>query len=850
MSEDRANRNQDKTRQLIAYHEGLVDGESRGDAEIRRESRQCLRELEALRHKRLPGHAEIHGQRIPVEINLGLEASRGSYQLGRFEIVRELGRGGNGIVYEAYDPVLRRSVALKLPRPETLVSAERRWRFLQEAQAVAALNHPHLVPVYEVGEIGPACYIASAYCAGPTLAQWMQSQQEPVDPKTAVRLVATLAETMQYVHSQGILHRDLKPSNVLLESPERERDAGREVQSPNDPKQAGRMDAQLVPKLTDFGLAKLFTGQIDGTATGAVMGTPAYMAPEQAEGRSRSIGLETDVYALGAILYELLTGRPPFRGESDIDVLRQVAERSPVAPRRLRPDFPRDLEAVCLKCLDDEPQQRYRSAGELADDLKCFLADKPVSARPSSPLRRLGKWSRRQPVVAGLAGSLLLAVLAGFAAVTWQWRRAEAHRNRAEDNLRLAEENFRQAHQAVREFNTVMFEDDTFDDPAFQPLRHALLETSLKYYKRLMNEHPNDPGLRFDIGEAMYQAAFAKAAKGDRADALQLYRESLPIWKRLTREQPETPEHWHYLAKTQHNIGLIYRSRRQRGQAAEWLAQSLTNREKLVNLQPGNLNAQHELAYSYHGLGNTHLMLDHDSKALELLQRACTVRERILQRRPDWPDLQLRLGETYYKLALVHVELGELAEALPWCRRARNWLQNLVRKKIRTSEATSALASVWRLDGDVHRTTGDNTMSLASYERSAELFGKLSRNNPESKIYAYKTAKMFRLIGKYHYRDDRNSRRGAFEKAVELYHTALQHSPDNVRWRQALADCYKETGESWLDDEQPKRALRCFKQARRELKEVINRSRDNSKIRTALSEVVAHIDSAEAKLRE
>jgi len=329
-------------------------------------------------------------------------------QVGRFEIVRELGRGGCGVVLLAIDPRVGRQVALKLPRAETSFQPAARRRFLREARAAGGLAHPNIVPVYEVGEEGPVAYIAAAYCVGPNLAQWL-AEHPRVSERQAAGLMEALASGVEHAHLRGVLHRDIKPSNILLEPLERE-----------DALPDG-LDG-FVPKLTDFGLAKLLDGDEGETRTGAWLGTPAYMAPEQALGRRDRISPATDVYSLGVVLYELLAGRPPLRGNSDIATLQLVA-RGEVPPlRRMVPGVSRDLEAIVAKCLHAEPERRYASAQDLVDDLRRFRSGEPTVARPPKAAELLLRWARRRPAVALAAGLSLLLVFVTAVGGWWHSR--------------------------------------------------------------------------------------------------------------------------------------------------------------------------------------------------------------------------------------------------------------------------------------------------------------------------------------------------------------------------------------------------------------------------------------------
>ncbi|HLX95358.1 MAG TPA: protein kinase [Verrucomicrobiae bacterium] len=362
----------------------------------------------------------------------------GLLRLGDYELLEEIARGGMGVVYRARQLSLNRIVAVKVVLHGPFSSPDFVRRFRNEAQVIAALRHPNIVAIHEIGEHQGNHFISLEFIDGKSFAEL--ARERPLSAIRAARYVKTIAEAVEHAHQRGVLHRDLKPSNVLL-------------------------DVFDQPRVTDFGLAKLVTHDQELTTTGQVLGSPNYMPPEQAMGKSSEGTVQSDVYSLGAILYELLTGRPPFQGETLQAVLAQVQDTEPVLPRRLNPATPMDLQTICLKCLQKEPARRYRSAQELADDLGRFLESKPIRARPVPLAERAWLWCRRRPLLASVGGGLVAAIVLGVSGILWEWRQAEFHaqgeikqrliaeRDAAETRLNLYAADIAAATQAIQNGN-------------------------------------------------------------------------------------------------------------------------------------------------------------------------------------------------------------------------------------------------------------------------------------------------------------------------------------------------------------------------------------------------------------
>jgi tetratricopeptide (TPR) repeat protein/tRNA A-37 threonylcarbamoyl transferase component Bud32 len=426
-----------------------------------------------------------------------------------------------GVVFKARQPALDREVAVKLLRDAHAADSGQRERFMQEARAVARLRHPHLVQLYEFGEVDGADgatsqpYLVLEYVAGGNLADLLRGTPQP--PPEAAQLMETLADAIHYAHTQGVIHRDLKPANVLLSF---------RPEAPTGVPTGGARLNDTIPKITDFGLAKFLTGS-DLTRTGDVLGTPSYMAPEQTMGKSGAITAAVDVYGLGAILYEALTGRPPFQAETAVATLGLVQQEEPVPPRRLQPTVPGDLETICLKCLRKEASRRYGTAQELADDLRRFRAGEPIRARPVGRTERVLRWCRRRPLVASLLAALMLALAGGATGVVWQWQRAEAKAAEARQARELAEA----IYAKIRETIDRMAEHG--EAISYKLEGQALLQEALATYQVLLQEMGDEPTVNLRKAQAQLRIAEIRFWLRERHQATKVNRRARDLLKRL-----------------------------------------------------------------------------------------------------------------------------------------------------------------------------------------------------------------------------------------------------------------------------------------------------------------------------
>ena len=687
--------------------------------------------------------------------------------LTNFVILEELGRGGMAVVYRARQRRPSRTVALKLLLAGACASPELLDRLRNEAEAVARMQHPHVVQIFEVTEHDGLTCLVLEYVAGGTLAQKIGGTPQSVNE--GARLIETLASTIHQAHAQGIIHRDLKPANVLL-------------------------TADGIPKITDFGLAKLSVGGVSLTATGETLGTPSYIAPEQIDARS-PVGPQADVYALGAILYELLTGRPPFRGESSQETIRQVIFDEPIPPSRLRPHLPRDVETICLKCLEREPRRRYQSAEDLADELRRFLDGQPIQARPVGPMGRLWRWGRRDPKTAGLTAAVatLLAVGcvgAGIAALQFQrsyYRERQLLQNerRARD---LAEDQSRLAMDAIRTYHTGVSQDVLLRQPALKDLRRSLLLGAHDFYLRLKENlegrRSNDSATRLklaqaclDLGRLDTQIGSMKDARASYEQALALHRgladeypafekyqsdlantyttlgdldtktgrydaaesafhAALRIQYALVDQLPEVDQYRNALAGTNSKLGTVYHLTGKLDLARTAHSTALAIREALVSEQPDNETYRNDLALAHHNLGNYELMAEQLDRAESSYRSALELREALARQNPDNEVYRIKLCEIQNNLGITLQRAGKYEAAEAAHRAALAILEVLVRNRPARSDYQYNLSNTHNNLGTLYQLTSRHGQAEASLRLAAEILQVLTRDSPDVPDYA------------------------------------------------------------------------------------------------------------------
>ena len=646
-----------------------------------------------------------------------------------YEIFGELGRGGMGVVYKARQLRLNRIVALKMILAGDHASPESTLRFMAEAESIARLHHPHIVQIFAYGDCGGRPYIEMEYVAGGSLSDRLGGTPLPLHD--AARLVETLARAIHEAHRMGIVHRDLKPANILL--------------SPDG-----------IPKIADFGLAKCLDIETGLTRTEWIVGSPSYMAPEQAGPCAAPIGPAADVYSLGAILYHLLTGRPPFQASTVLETLEQVRLDEPIAPNRHRPNLPRDLATICLKCLAKQPERRYQSSAELAEDLRRFETGETIRARPVGMPERFWRWCRREPALAALA----LALLAGFFGVATQWWRAELHlnaalhhRSRAEGSARKlvetnrdlslandrektarrrSQERFVAAMNALGGFETITKDATLLREPRMEGLRAKLLQTSLGFYRELQASLEEDAstGARFQLSEAYASAAYLTWELGRQEEALAAYRRSLALIEQSAAAAPSDPAVRSSLGRAHFRLGFAMRTMGRPAAALSSFEDALAIQDLLVRDDPNNAFYQEHLSWTLSNIGVMDVELGRPNDAIDRHKRAIAIHEGLAKRFAGDSHYRNDLAWAWRYLSLALAAAGDLRTALCLAERAAALYEELVPLDRRDPEIRWRLGRCLDEVGRMRAQSGRPVDAAEPLERALGFYDELASDNP------------------------------------------------------------------------------------------------------------------------
>jgi tetratricopeptide (TPR) repeat protein len=698
-------------------------------------------------------------------------------QIGKFEILALRGQGSFGAVYKAHDPELERPVALKVPRPGTLATAEQQERFLREARSAARLKHPHIVQVHEIGHDWDLPYIVSEYIDGLTLADLLTGGL-PRFPETAA-LVARIAEALDYAHQQKVIHRDVKPSNILLD-------------------RAGR------PYVSDFGLARRDEGDQTLTLEGQILGTPAYMSPEQAAGDQRQVDAHTDIYSLGVVLYELLTGELPFRGNTHL-LLHQVLHEEPRPVRSLNHRIPRDLETICLKAMAKVPARRYATAGEMADDLGRFLRGEPIRARRLNLWQRSWSWAKRRPALAALLGvsilaaASLLAVSLGFN-VALNARAAEAQRERDR-----AETNLHRALQAVDEMLTQVAQEQLLHEPRMEQTRRALLERALRLYREFLAEDSAHLTLRKETGLAYKHLADVLRQLGQPDPAEEAYGQAITLLGRLAAEFPHWPGYRQQLADSYNWLGELRRTSTRLVDAEPPYRQALRLQQGLMTEHPDEPQYQLERARTLYNLGLLQQALRRSSQAGDAYAESIHLLQDLTERFPTRPAYRQELARVHINRGIFFRQTDRRPEAEEAYGKAGRLLEQLVGQFPKVPEYRHEWAVSTLNLGNLLLSTPERRPDVARHYRQAvTLLERLVADFPGVPVYRKDLANSYNSLGNGLVAgDDGRAAEQAWQQARRHLEQLLTEFPPTSEFESLLGLTLGNLG--WLKSEQAER---------------------------------------------
>jgi serine/threonine-protein kinase len=755
----------------------------------------------------------------------------------RYRVLRPHARGGLGVVSVAQDEELQREVALKEIQERHAGHPESRLRFLLEAEVTGGLEHPGIVPVYGLGAYPDGrLFYAMRLIRGHGLDAAIRDFHKADRPgrdageralalrELLGRFVA-VCNAVAYAHSRGVLHRDLKPANIMLGAYGETLVVDWGLARLADRPEAGAVGAEAP-------LRPRSSGARMTTLAGRVLGTPQYMSPEQAAGRPDEMGPASDVYSLGATLYQLLTGAPPLPAEDLDSTLRKVERGQFPQPRQVKRSVPAPLEAVCLKAMALRPQDRYASAQELAREIERWLADEPLTAYREPAPARLGRWARRhRTLVAGTAALLLTAAVGlgiGLWAVGREQRRTAEQRDRAEESLRalaveqertarqrdLAEENLRLARQAVDECFLLARDHPLLQRASLSPVRRLLLSRALPFYERFQVHHPDDPGVREELATNYNRVGYITSQIGREADALEAFTRARDAWARLAGDHPAVLKYQAELARCWHNVGILHLDGRRSVQARAAFEQARTILQDVLAKEPQVEDYWVYWAKVHTSLGNLGRATGKLDEALAADQKAQDVWDRLVRQHPENASYRSDQASTCFNRANLLARKAQWVKAEAAFRQAQQWQQQLADKEPDVPQHRADLARTCTNLGNLFRITNRLDDALASYQKSRELGERLVLEQPEVTQYRAELIKACINCGVVF------GMRGQWGQAVAVYRQVqqsqqrlVQEHADVPEYRGDLAMTLTNLGSLHRKLARPADALDAYRQA-------------------------------------
>jgi len=806
-------------------------------------------------------------------------------RFGKYELLEQLGVGAFGTVCKARDTELDRIVAIKIPRAGSLTSKEDVDRFLREARSAAQVRHAGIVSIYDAGETEETCFLVSEYVQGSTLADRLSAGR--MSFRGAAELIAELADALHVAHQQGVIHRDIKPSNIMIDL-------------------SGR------PHVMDFGLAKRDAGETTMTLDGQILGTPAYMPPEQARGDAHKVDARGDVYSLGVILYELLTGELPFRGNSRMLIV-QVVQDEPRPPRRINDKIPRDLETICLKAMCKAPARRYATARGLADDLRRWLSGHPITARPVGNAARLWRWAKRNPRLASLAASvftLLFSVAIGssfaIAIISEKERMAVTAGNKAAEERARADENASNARTqrnlALEAFQKMIFgvQDQLRDMPATHEFRKEMLRSALEGLEHVVHasgdgaspdrdiavarqrmgdiylqidgtlhkakEHYNaslriqqeliaaDPAnavVQRDLAISLERLGDLKQLAGDLAAAHGHYLQALELFEDLLAADLESAVAQRSVSIALEKIGEVNLGLGETREARSAFLRSLEIREEIAAADPLSLEAKRDLSISYNKLGQMSLQSGETAGARKYFEQSLKLRKELVAAEPESVQARLQLSFSFNNL-------GDLMLRQDDAGGARTHYENAIKLCEKLSAADPANATLKRelavahtKLGDVNMIVDDAAAARRNFDRSLELREELAKADPQSALAKRDLAGSYERLGRVSLKNsNRPKAKEFFDKSLALYGELAASNPESAQAKRDLFVSFDHLGDLSLEFENTAAAREYFEQALIISSELATANPADARAQLDLKSAYCNLGEVEYKVKE